>query len=181
MACFNGAEKHTRMCKGDWEITSFYWKGDDCVELKYATGFFMGTGEINSVTKKEKKIPCYKRWYITKYEGSRWLCNSQRLDCTTVIPGTRLYEVFDLTPLAVIGLIEDGTIDDWEHGAGRPKPKTRGERIPVGTLWSLEYDGMPIWCILQQKPKMSYADVVRIIQGEGGTVDASGLIHKAHR
>lgn len=171
-------ERTPHMGKGDWEITTGWYNGEHFVQLKYATGFFMGTGEIDPKTKKEKRIPCFKRWFITEHEGSRWLCNAQRLDCWTVVPGTRLYNIFDLEPRAVIGMIEDGTVDNWWQYGNKPRAKTRGERIQLQAMWSLEYDGMPIWCILDKHPKMTFDEVKRIIEGEGGTVDECGLIHK---
>lgn len=58
------------------------------------------------------------------------------------------------------------------------------EFIPEGTKgtittnnWSVEFDGQSVMDLMMTKPKMSYAEVLRIIINEGGYVD-NGIIHK---
>ena len=48
----------------------------------------------------------------------------------------------------------------------------------VTSNWSVEYDNMPILLVVMNKPKMSYKEIVRVIQNEGGYVDSEGIVHK---
>ena len=44
--------------------------------------------------------------------------------------------------------------------------------------WSVEYDNEPILLLVMNKPKMSYMEVLEVIQNEGGYVDEKGIVHK---
>lgn len=44
--------------------------------------------------------------------------------------------------------------------------------------WSVEYDNKPILLLVMNKPKMTYMEVLEVIQNEGGYVDSNGIIHK---
>lgn len=48
----------------------------------------------------------------------------------------------------------------------------------VTNNWSVQYNGMPIILLAFEKPKMTYAEILRVINNEGGFVDADGIIHK---
>ncbi len=55
-------------------------------------------------------------------------------------------------------------------------------RKPVRQLvtnnWSVEWDGKPALLLVAEKPKMSYKEILQVIQNEGGYVDSNGIIHK---
>lgn len=52
------------------------------------------------------------------------------------------------------------------------------EKISTTTNWSIEWDNNPVLILVMQKPKMSYAEILQVINAEGGYVDSNGIIHK---
>lgn len=44
--------------------------------------------------------------------------------------------------------------------------------------WSWEFDGKSILALCIVKPKMTYAEIKRVIEMEGGSIDEQGIIHK---
>ena len=50
--------------------------------------------------------------------------------------------------------------------------------IQAGVTWSVEMDGKSILALLALKPKMTYAEITRIIHIEGGYIDRGGIIHR---
>lgn len=54
----------------------------------------------------------------------------------------------------------------------------RVERQSVTNNWCVEWDGKPVLLLVMNKPKMTYAEILRVIQNEGGYVDSEGFIHK---
>lgn len=51
-----------------------------------------------------------------------------------------------------------------------------GERFTHN--WSIEFDGKNILALVMLKPKMTYAEILIVIQSEGGYVDSTGIVHK---
>lgn len=52
------------------------------------------------------------------------------------------------------------------------------EKVSTTRNWSIEWDEQPILILVMQKPKMSYAEILQVINAEGGYVDSNGIIHK---
>lgn len=72
----------------------------------------------------------------------------------------------------MIELIQSGSVH---------KDMTNHHRIEkqlVQIKWSVEFDGKPLMELLKYKHKMSYKDVLNVIENEGGSVDVSGIIHR---
>ena len=44
--------------------------------------------------------------------------------------------------------------------------------------WAVEWDGKPALLLVAEKPKMSYKEILQVIQNEGGYVDSNGVIRK---
>ena len=60
------------------------------------------------------------------------------------------------------------------------KTKAVGPMIQLKEVkWSSELDGKSIMILLARYPKMSFGEIMMVIENEGGTVDAGGIIHKA--
>lgn len=82
-------------------------------------------------------------------------------------------------PSAIIARIKekDITVTDCnriEEHKSRPL-----NRIPLaGVFWSIDYDGKSVYDLMEDKPKMPYADIKAVIRNEGGSIDADGIIHK---
>lgn len=82
-------------------------------------------------------------------------------------------------PSAIIARIKekDITVADCkriEEHISRPV-----SRIPLaGVYWSIDYDGKSVYDLMEDKPKMPYADIKAVILNEGGSIDAEGIIHK---
>ena len=55
----------------------------------------------------------------------------------------------------------------------------RGERIHLVVKWSHDFNGKHIAELLATKPKMTFSEVLLILQSEGGSIDANGIIHEA--
>lgn len=53
------------------------------------------------------------------------------------------------------------------------------DRISLVVKWSIVYDGKSILELLKDKPKMTFSEIKNVILNEKGTIDASGIIHKA--
>lgn len=51
-----------------------------------------------------------------------------------------------------------------------------GERFTHN--WSIEFDGKNVMALVMLKPKMTYAEILTVIQAEGGYVDSNGSVHK---
>lgn len=51
-----------------------------------------------------------------------------------------------------------------------------GERFTHN--WSIEFDGKNVMALVMLKPKMTYAEILIVIQSEGGYVDSNGIVHK---
>lgn len=56
------------------------------------------------------------------------------------------------------------------------KVPPHGERYTCN--WSVEFDGKNIMGLVALKPKMTYAEILIVIQAEGGYVDSDGIVHK---
>ena len=52
------------------------------------------------------------------------------------------------------------------------------EKIGVTSNWSIEYEGHHILELCANKPKMTYKEIMFILNAEGGYVDSNGIIHK---
>lgn len=52
------------------------------------------------------------------------------------------------------------------------------EKQLVQIKWSVEFDGKSLMELLKYKHKMSYKDVLNVIENEGGSVDTNGIIHR---
>lgn len=52
------------------------------------------------------------------------------------------------------------------------------EKVSTTLNWAIEWDEQPILILVMQKPKMSYAEILQVINAEGGYVDSEGIIHK---
>ena len=48
----------------------------------------------------------------------------------------------------------------------------------VTNNWSVEYDGRSIFEFLKVKSNCSYEHAKMVIEGEGGSIDSGGIIHK---
>lgn len=51
-----------------------------------------------------------------------------------------------------------------------------GERFTHN--WSIEFDGKNVMALVAVKPKMTYSEILNVIQNEGGYVDSNGIVHK---
>lgn len=51
-----------------------------------------------------------------------------------------------------------------------------GERFTHN--WSIEFDGKNVMALVMLKPKMTYSEILNVIQNEGGYVDSNGIVHK---
>ena len=56
------------------------------------------------------------------------------------------------------------------------KVPPHGERFTHN--WSIEFDGKNVMALVMLKPKMTYAEILTVIQAEGGYVDSDGIVHK---
>lgn len=82
-------------------------------------------------------------------------------------------------PEGIIAMLKDRVIS--VHDCSLVEERTGGIRGPkklVTSNWAVEWDDKPILLLVMQKPKMSYAEIVRVITNEGGFVDGDGIIHK---
>lgn len=51
-------------------------------------------------------------------------------------------------------------------------------RITITYNWSVDFEGKSIVEILKNKPKMTFAEVMNVIENEGGYVDEKSIVHK---
>ena len=51
-------------------------------------------------------------------------------------------------------------------------------KVDVTNNWAIQYDGLMVLAILADHPKMSFSEVLNVIQNEGGYVDESGIVRK---
>lgn len=94
--------------------------------------------------------------------------------CGYVQPGTDPHRV-----LAQI-LDRDITINDaYDSQAKHYTPKDDGVQYRTLYKFSTEFDGKSILALCIVKPKMTYKEIVQIIEGEGGWVDDKGIVHAA--
>lgn len=121
--------------------------------------------EVPSYWMYEKVGDCYElsRYYNT---NNNKITVATNLHCT---PDAILYQIADKM---------------WRAPQEREHTTVIGERIqhdkyPVH--WSKELDGKSIMILLQVYPKMSPKEIMMVLENEGATVDAQGIIHKAER
>lgn len=82
----------------------------------------------------------------------------------------RLYAIKELS-------VKDARlIEEYQREHFRPV----GERTQIaGVRFSELFDGQSILSLMKVKPKMSYRELMMVIENEHGSVDACGIIHKA--
>lgn len=51
-------------------------------------------------------------------------------------------------------------------------------RIIHHVIWSVDFDGKSIFELMEQWPKMPFAHIKMVVAGEGGFIDADGIIHR---
>lgn len=128
------------------------------------------------------------QWIIhTEEDGSTWLYAPQKLEtdgCRTCYGrGTKGYNITGKDLRSVMDNCR-------KEGYNKREVMTFEKDVAEGNIhhryreewkqlkWSWEYDGKNIFFLMQEKPKMSYADIVNVIENEGGSVDAAGIIHR---
>lgn len=151
--------------------------------------------EIKIPTKKtwiDKETGELRRYYLTKEQdwsevNSYWAYKKVG-DCYELYRrykngNSRLVETnMHLTPDAVLWRICErfykvSDCDRAEEHHGVIGPKTSLATIK----WSEELDGKSIVILLTRYPKMTYGEIMMVLQNERATVDAQGIIHKAER
>lgn len=93
-----------------------------------------------------------------------------------------VYNIGHLTPQAIEARIQDRDVsvsDCNRIEENLHRNNCIGKRIVSFTCaWSIKFDGKSVVELLAEKPKMSYAEVLQVIQNEGGYVDSKGIVHK---
>lgn len=124
-------------------------------------------------------------WVIHKeYDNTMWLHRPVLLDVT---PGgcEKQYSLgpkaYDCTGLSHEQILACCFADSEFNARDFKKEGLRLRKtIPVQAVgWSIEYDGYPIMELIRKKPKMTFAEIRNVIENEGGSIDASGIIHRA--
>lgn len=98
-------------------------------------------------------------------------------------PRERLYEVNGVNLAQIIEYIENGTMYDYLSQI-KPVAGERSsvlERTPLQDIWSIRFDGQSVVKILLEKPKFTFNDIVAVIENEGGSVDAIGIVHRGNK
>lgn len=82
-------------------------------------------------------------------------------------------------PKGIIGMLEDKEITAHDCRLVEEAKKRPIEKRTLTTInWSVEWDGKPALLLVAEKPKMSYKEILQVIQNEGGYVDPNGIIRK---
>ena len=84
------------------------------------------------------------------------------------------------TPEAIECMIHDKdiSVSDCKR-IEEAHPRVIGPRTELSpVIWSKEFNGKSVVALLLIKPKMTYNEILNVIQNEKGTVDANGIIHK---
>lgn len=92
-----------------------------------------------------------------------------------------VYNIGHLTPQSIEAQIHDKdiSITDCRHiEENLHTNRCIGKKVISTNNWCVEFDGKSVLAILAVKTKMSYKEVLNIIQNEGGYVDSMGIIHK---
>jgi hypothetical protein len=92
-----------------------------------------------------------------------------------------VYNIGHLKPSAIEARLQDRDISviDCKHiEENMHKNRCIGKRIVFTNNWSIEFDGKSVLELLAEKPKMSYSEVLNVIQNEGGYVDSKGIVHR---
>lgn len=60
-------------------------------------------------------------------------------------------------------------------------PKFFGrDKFQAGVYWSKDYDGKSVFELMADKPKMPFEDIKMVVEGEGGSIDNQGIIHRGN-
>ena len=54
------------------------------------------------------------------------------------------------------------------------------DKFQAGVYWSKDYDGRSVFELMAAKPKMPYEDIKMVVEGEGGSIDSQGIIHRGN-
>lgn len=138
--------------------------------------------------------------FYTKEEDGYHFLPSMAAKCNTPMPYWRYYEAQDcwelervytnnnrvlvatnlhVSPDSILFRLLDGM---YRVPIEKPKTSAVGVKTPCPircVMWSEELDGMSIMILLARYPKMSYKEIMMVIENEGGSVDGQGIIHKA--
>lgn len=82
------------------------------------------------------------------------------------------------TPQQVGLRIEDKDITTRDEWNSQDKHRVFKDHKMYQVKWSVDFDGKSIMALLAIKPKMTFAEVKNVIENEGGSIDAMGIIHK---
>lgn len=87
--------------------------------------------------------------------------------------------MWDWSPDRIIACIKGKEITASEARAVEEhKSRCIETRQMITNNWSVEWDGKPALLLVAEKPKMSYKEILQVIQNEGGYVDSNGIIRK---
>lgn len=142
------------------------WRDSICIPFKTESGK-RGYWRKEIPFKEAKTYWCYdgeNLYYITRSPWNKRLARANLRGCSK---GNLMALIGDKE----ITVRDCRRIEEYQGD-------TRGPRIICTNNWSVEFDGKSVLTILAIKTKMSYSDVLRVIQNEGGYVDSAGIIHK---
>lgn len=130
-------------------------------------------GSVVYFIKKQDYLSVSSYWAYSKDEDGCWnldrVYNNPprrmrvRSDCR-VSPEAMLYQLCDREYRSVAEDCHNSPI---------------GERTPLKTVyWSHELDGKSIMILFTRYPKMTPREIMMVLENEGATVDAQGIIHR---
>lgn len=148
-------------------------------------------GGIEYEWRKPLRYPDKLQWVIHKGVNEEvWLYKPQLLQqdgCSSCYGrGVKAYDVTGWSFEQILDNCRKGGFDGQEiHQREMSEERTHpiGPRTGLGIdkeiMWSVEMDGRSIIPLIASRPKMTYAEIVNVIENEGGYVDDKGIIHKA--
>ena len=146
---------------------------------------------INGITmygySRPLRYPDKLLWVIHKErDGSTWLYKPQKLEsngCATCYGrGSKGYNVTGMTYIQIMehcnkeGFTYKGVTDrEYEENHTYVPASCRRQIEPV--VWSKELDGKSVLILSTAYPKMTMREILMVLENEGASVDAAGIIH----
>lgn len=136
---------------------------------------------IKSGPRKGEKTFFKKNIPLEKAD-SYWLYSGDSLYYVKANPYSKRLaraNLFNFKPEQIIAMLTDKDITVADcNKISQHETRSINKKVALTSNWSTRYDGHHVLELVMTHAKMSYREMLNIIQNEGGYVDSDGIVHK---
>lgn len=95
--------------------------------------------------------------------------------------GDYLYDVSSMSLEMLVAKLEDRELYDYRKSDSKSRRYgwiPQGERIPLKRDLGLEFEGKSVILVMQEYKKMTYTEILQLLELDHATVDADGIVRR---